>query len=56
MPLCIMIPKMNTYRRDFDEAIHIQFLIKGYNLVKKYTKIWDKVSKVITKGFDGESV
>ena len=27
-PLCIMLPKMNVYRRDFDETKHISFLIK----------------------------
>ena len=47
---------MSTYRRDFDEAKYMSFLIKDNDLVKTYTQIWDKVSQVITKGFDSESV
>ena len=27
-PLCIFIPKMSAYRRDFDETKYISFLIK----------------------------
>ena len=51
-----MIPKMSTYRRDFDEAKYMSFLIKDNDLVKTYTQIWNKVNQVITKGFDSESV
>ena len=47
---------MSTYRRDFDEAKYMSFLIKDNDLVKTYTQIWDKVNQVITKGFDSESV
>ena len=51
-----MLPKMIAYRRDFDETKCMSFLIKHYELMEKYTKIWDKVSKVIKKRFDSESV
>ena len=27
-PLCIFLPKMNAYRKGFDETKHISFLIK----------------------------
>ena len=28
-PLCIFLPKMSTYRRDFDETKYVSFLIKN---------------------------
>ena len=28
-PLCVMLPKMSTYRRDFDETKYMSFLIKN---------------------------
>ena len=47
MPLCIMPPKMSAYRRDFNETKYISLLIKDNELLEKYNKICDKVSKVI---------
>ena len=32
------------------------FLIKDNELLEKYNEIWDKVSKVIKKGFHSEPV
>ena len=34
---------MSAYRRDFGESKSISFLIKGYELLKKYNQIWKKV-------------
>ena len=42
-PLCIFLPKMNAYRKDFDETKYMSFLIKDDELLKKYNKIWKKV-------------
>ena len=36
--------------------LNMSFLIKNDELLGKYNEIWDKVSKVIKKGFDSESV
>ena len=47
MPLCIMPPKMSAYIRDFNETKYISLLIKDNELLEKYNKICDKVSKVI---------
>ena len=47
---------MSGYRRDFDETKYMSFLIKDNKLLEKYNEIWDKVSKVIKKGFDSEAV
>ena len=40
-PFCIFLPKMSTYKRDFDKTKCISFLIKDTNSVynKKYIKI-----------------
>ena len=51
-PLFIILPRMNAYKRDFDETKFMFFLIKNDELLEKYNEIWDKVSKVIKKGFD----
>ena len=51
-PLFIILPRMNEYKRDFDETKFMFFLIKNDELLEKYNEIWDKVSKVIKKGFD----
>ena len=47
---------MSAYRRDFDETKYISFFIKDNKLLEKYNEIYDKVSKIIKKGFDGEPV
>ena len=41
-PLCIFLPKMSAYRKDFDETKYISFLIKYYELLEKYNEIWEK--------------
>ena len=46
--------KRSAYRRDFDEIKYISFLIKNDELLERYNEIWDKVKKVIKKGFDSE--
>ena len=42
-PLCIFLPKMSAYRKDFNETKYIYFLIKDDELLKRYNKIWKKV-------------
>ena len=43
-PLCVIIPKISTYRRDFDETKYMSFLIKNDKSLEIYNDIWDKVS------------
>ena len=38
--LCIFLPKMTVYRKDFDETKYISFLIKDNELLEKYNEIW----------------
>ena len=54
-PLCILLPKISQYRRDFDETKYMPFLIKENALSEKYNKIWENVRNSIKK-IDGEPV
>ena len=35
---------------------YINFLVHDKELLQKYNKIWDKISNLLTKGFDSEPV
>ena len=49
--LCIFLPKMSAYRRDFDKTKCMTFLIKNDNLLETYKEIWEKVRNSIKKEF-----
>ena len=55
-PLCIFLPKISAYRRDFDETKYMSFLKKDVELSEKYTEIWEKVTNSIRKEFDSKPV
>ena len=55
-PLCIFLPKMSAYRRDFDETKCMSFLIKDNELLEKYNEIWRKVKNSLKKEFESEPV
>ena len=38
---------MRGYSKRFDKSKYMSFLIKDYNLLKEYKKIWDKVSNSV---------
>ena len=38
--LCVMLPKISAYRRDFDETKYMSFLIKNEKLLDKCNEIW----------------
>ena len=40
--IMIMIPQMTGYARKFDENATMSFIVKNKQLLKKYTKIWEK--------------
>ena len=56
-PLCVMLPKMSAYSRDFDEIKYMFFFFdkKGW-IAKKYNKILDNFTNSLKKGFDSEHV
>ena len=47
--LCVILPRMSAYRRDFDDSQNISFLIKMGDLLDQTSGIWDKISKIIEK-------
>ena len=53
--LCIFLPKLSEYRKDFDETKYMSFLIKD-ELLEKYNEIWEEVKNIIKKEFDSEPV
>ena len=48
-PLCLFLPKMSTYRRDFDETKYVSFLIKGDESLEKYNEILKRLKTVSKK-------
>ena len=55
-PLCIFLPKMAAYRKDFDETKSMSFLIRDDELLEKYNEIWEKVKDSLKKELDSEGV
>ena len=53
--LCIFLPKLSAYRKDFDETKYMSFLIKD-EVLEKCNKIWEEVKNIIKKEFDSEPV
>ena len=51
-PLCIFLPKITAYRKDFDETKFMSFLIKDDELLEKYKEIWEKVKDSLKREFD----
>lgn len=51
MFLRVNLLKMSTYRINFDETQYTSFLRKGNTLLENYNQTWNKVSKVLKKGF-----
>ena len=48
-PLCISLPKMSGYRRDFDKTKCMSFFIKHEKLLEKHNAVWKKISNIIKK-------
>ena len=47
---------MSGYVKSFNETKSMSFLIEDEKLLKKYNKIWKKVSNTMQKEFNNESV
>ena len=39
MPLCIFLPKMSEYRKDFDETKYVSLLVIDDKLLEKYNEL-----------------
>ena len=55
-PLCIKFPQMTGYVKHFDSNNTISFKVDDNKLLKKYHKIWEKISNLMNIEFDSEPV
>ena len=55
-PLCIKLPQMIGYVKNFDSNKTMSFKISDNKLLKKYNKIWEKISNLMNIEFDSEPV
>ena len=54
--LCIKLPQMIGYVRNFDGNRTMSFKISDSKLLKKYNQIWKRVEKLSKIKFDSETV
>ena len=55
-PLCIRLWKMTGYARKFGENATMSFIVKNKQLLKKYTKIWEKIEGLMKINFESKLV
>ena len=55
-PLCIKLPQMIGYVKHFDNNRAMSFKVSDNKLLKRYNKIWAKISNLMKIEFDGEPV
>ena len=55
-PLCINLPQMIGYVKHFDSNKTMSFKVGDNKLLKKYNKIWEKISNLMNIEFDSEPV
>ena len=55
-PLCIKLPQMIGYVKNFDGNKTMSFRVIDNKLLKKYNKIWERVSSLMNIRFDSEPV
>ena len=53
-PLCIKLPQMIGYVKHFDSNKTMSFKVGDNKLLKKYGKIWGKISNLMNIEFDSE--
>ena len=55
-PLCIKLPQMIGYVREFEGNTTMSFKISNKQLLKKYNQIWERVEKLLKTEFGSEPV
>ena len=55
-PLCIMLPQMTGYARKINENATMSFIIKDKKLLKKYSKIWETIDRLMKITFESKPV
>ena len=56
IPLCIKLSKMTGYARKFSENATMSFIVKDKKLLKKYTKISEKIEWLLKINFESKPV
>ena len=55
-PLCIKLSQMIGYVKNFDSNKTMSFKVGDNKLLKRYNKIWERVSNLMNMEFDSEPV
>ena len=55
-PFCIKLPRMIGYVKHFDSNKTMCFKVSDSKLLRKYNKIWEKISNLMNIEFDSEPV
>ena len=55
-PLCIRLPQMIGYGRKFNENSTMLFRVKDKQLLKNFSKIWEKIEKLMKIDFESKPV
>ena len=55
-PLCIKLPQMIAYVKNFDSNKKMSLKVSDNKLLRKYNKIWGKISNLMNIEFDSEPV
>ena len=55
-PLCLRLPQMTGYSRNFDENATMSFKVNNKQLLKNYNEIWEKVEKLMRIDFESKPV
>ena len=55
-PLCLRLPQMTGYTKKFNENATMSFRINNTHLLKNYTKIWEKIKKLLNIDFESKPV
>ena len=54
-PLCKMLPQMIGYAKSFNSNKTMSFKVSDKKLLKKYIKIWKKISSLVGKKLDNDN-
>ena len=55
-PLCIILPQIIGYVKHFDSKKTMSVKVSDNKLLKKYNKIWEKISNLLNIEFDNQPV
>ena len=55
-PLCIRLPKITGYARNFDENATMSLRVNNEQLLKNHNKIWEKIEKLLKIDFESKTV